>query len=130
MFKQNEERDIKSAETIIGESVKVKGDFYAQGNIVVDGTLNGSVKTAGDLFVGQKANIVAEVEAKSARIEGVVAGNIKVKDLLEIGASAKINGDVQAGSLTVAKGAVLNGQYTMGEAQVKEKEEIKKDKVK
>lgn len=129
MFKQNEMKDIKNAETVIGESVKVKGDFYAQGNIVIDGMLSGSVKTAGDLFIGNKANVVASVEAKNAHIEGVVAGNVKVKELLEIGASAKINGDVQAGALTVAKGAILNGQYIMSH-ETTAKDETKKEKVK
>lgn len=126
MFKQNEIKDSKNAETVIGESVKVKGDFTAKGNIVIEGTLSGSIKTASDLFVGEKANVNASIVAKNAHIEGVVAGNIKVAELLEIGSKAKITGDVQATSISVAKGATINGQYSMNNAEETQlKKEVK-----
>src|SRR3989338_7409902 len=83
-------------ETVIGPSVKVKGDFNAQGNIVVDGTVDGSLKTAGNLEVGEQAKVTANIEAKEAKIGGQVKGNIKIKGFLEVTASAKIFGDIEA----------------------------------
>ena len=37
-------QDLNKFETIIGPSVKVKGDFNAQGNVIVEGTVDGSLK--------------------------------------------------------------------------------------
>ena len=77
-------------ETVIGPSVKVKGDFNAQGNIIVEGIVEGNLKTAGNLEVGEKAKVTANVEAREAKIGGEIRGNVKIKGFLEITATAKI----------------------------------------
>lgn len=111
--KQKDEFEIKEAETVIGPSVRVKGDFHGQGNLIVEGFVEGSLKTGSSLYVGDKARVTADIEAREARIGGEIKGNIKVKGYLEVAASAKISGDIEAGSLSVARGAVLNGKCTM-----------------
>ncbi|PIV51940.1 hypothetical protein CO115_04815 [Candidatus Falkowbacteria bacterium CG_4_9_14_3_um_filter_36_9] len=126
MFKkQNEETLIKDAETIIGPSIKIKGDFFGKGNIIVEGILEGSLKTSSGLYVGDKAKITAAIEAKDAKIGGEVKGNIKIKGYLEILATAKINGDVEALGISVAKGAFINGRLTM-KTDEKESADLKK----
>jgi cytoskeletal protein CcmA (bactofilin family) len=112
--KPNEKGGVKDVETIIGPSVKVKGNFHGQGSIVVEGILEGSLKTEESLYVGREAKITANVEAKEAKIDGQINGNIKIKGYLEIGQTAKILGDVEAASISIAKGAILNGKCTMG----------------
>lgn len=109
-------------ETIIGPSVKVKGNFSGAGNMVVEGILEGSLKTGGHLIVGEKAKISGNIEAQAAQINGEVAGNIKVEGALEIAASAKINGDLEMAELAVARGASVNGKCAM-KTFIKEKEE-------
>ncbi len=114
MFKKHDQGEsFKKVETIIGASVKVKGDFNSQGNIVVEGIVQGNLKTKGSLLVGDKAKITANVEAKEAKIGGEIKGNVKIKDYLELTATAKIFGDVEASSLSVERGAILNGKCTM-----------------
>lgn len=100
----------KDAETIIGASIKVKGNFQGQGNIIIEGALEGSLKTDSNLFVGEKAKVVANIESKDAIINGEVRGNIKTKGYLALGGSAKIFGDIQYGELSIEKGAIINGQ--------------------
>lgn len=131
MFKQQEKNNgFKEVETIIGPSVKVKGNFHSQGNIVVEGIFEGSIKTNGNIFIGDKAKISANIEAKEARIGGEVIGNIKVKEYLEIVSSAKIFGDVEYSSISVERGAVLNGKCTMSAGIKKENGETSKIAIK
>ena len=111
---QNEKGGLKEAETIIGPSVKVKGNFHGQGNIVVEGILEGSLKTQSSLHIGDKAKVTANVEAKEATISGEVVGNIHAKGYLEIGPTAKITGNIEAASLSISRGAILNGKCIMG----------------
>lgn len=113
MFNKAEERGGKNIETIIGPSVKVKGNFNAQGNVVIDGILEGSIKTEGEIYVGEKAKITASIDAKAAKINGEVNGSIKVLGYLEIGATAKINGDIETKEISIAKGASVNGKCSM-----------------
>ena len=111
--KDNAPEKIKDAETIIGASVKVKGNFQGQGNIIIEGILDGSLKTEANLFVGDQAKVTANIESKDATINGEVHGNIKAKGYLAIGRNAKIFGDIQYGEISMARGAALNGQIAM-----------------
>ncbi len=126
MFKNNEaEETKKSAETIIGSALKVKGNFQGKGNIIVEGEVVGSLKTDNYVLIGDKAKITANIEAQTSRISGVVEGSVTIDGHLEITASAKINGDIQCSSLSVEKGALLNGKCSMGQPgkkEVKQKE--------
>lgn len=100
----------EGVETIIGPSVKIEGNFICQGGIVIEGEVKGVVSTQGFLEVGEKATVVADVTAKEAKVGGEIRGNVKAEGYLELTASAKIIGDIEAGSLSVAQGAVIKGK--------------------
>lgn len=113
MFKNDQEENFKKVETIIGPSVKVKGDFNSQGNIIVEGIVEGSLKTSGSLRVGDKAKVMANVSAKEARVSGEIKGNVKIEGYLELTATAKILGDVKATGISMERGAILHGNCNM-----------------
>jgi cytoskeletal protein CcmA (bactofilin family) len=129
--KENRLEKFKDAETVIGASIKVKGNFQGQGNIIIEGTLEGSLRTDANIFISDRAKVVANVESKDVIINGEVRGNIKAKNYLAIGGTAKIFGDVQYGEISIEKGAAINGQLLMlaeenrrGEkAKIEEREE-------
>jgi cytoskeletal protein CcmA (bactofilin family) len=100
-------------ETIVGPSVNVEGDFASEGNIIVKGSVAGSVHTSRNLSVEPGARILANVKAGSARIAGEVKGNIKVKDSLELSGTAKVLGDVEAKILVIEAGALICGKVWM-----------------
>jgi cytoskeletal protein CcmA (bactofilin family) len=112
--KDNNQINIKEAETIIGPTIKVKGNFHGQGNIIIEGLVEGSIKTDKFLLIGDKSKINANIEAKDAKIGGEVKGNINISGYLEISSSAKISGEIKASQISVARGAILNGQLIMG----------------
>ena len=126
MFNKQDQGDVfNEFETVIGPSVKVKGDFNGQGNIIVEGTVDGNLKTNGNLEVGKTAKITANLEAKEAKIGGQGAGNVKIKGFLEVTATAKIFGDVETSGLSIERGAIFNGKCTMT-AGVEEAKKINK----
>ena len=100
-------------ETVVGPSVQVEGDFSSEGNIIVKGTVSGSVKTSRLLSVEQGAKILANVRAGSAVVAGQVKGNITVSDRVEFTETAEILGDIQCQTLIVAPGAILQGKINM-----------------
>jgi cytoskeletal protein CcmA (bactofilin family) len=127
MFNRDQkEFDVKEAETIIGPSVKVKGNFTGQGNIIIEGEVEGNIKTNKFLLVGNRAVITASIDASEAKIGGTINGNITIKGYLEITASARITGDINAAEISVERGAMINGKCNMsGEKNKKEIEETK-----
>jgi cytoskeletal protein CcmA (bactofilin family) len=103
-------------ETIIAASVKVEGDFASQGNVLIEGVVEGSIKTERDLRVGEQARIAADVSALNAVVAGEILGNLTVGERLELEATARVRGDVRAKVLVVSAGASINGRLSMGEA--------------
>lgn len=100
-------------ETVVGPSVQVEGDFASEGNIIVKGTVSGSVKTSRLLRVETGAKILANVKAQEAIIAGQVKGNVRVSDRLELTETAQILGDIACATLVVAAGALVHGKVSM-----------------
>lgn len=102
-----------SEETIIAHGVRVEGDFKSQGDVLIEGEVNGNIQTAGDLRVGEQSKIKADVIAKNAAIAGEVRGNIQIASRLELTQTAQIIGDITVDVLSIAPGAQVNGKITM-----------------
>lgn len=100
-------------ETIIGPTVKVDGDFVGEGNILVQGVVNGSLKTKGNLYVETGAKIKADIEASSAVVKGDIKGNLSIKENLELGKSSIVEGDIITKVLSMEPGAILNGHCSI-----------------
>lgn len=118
MFK-DQTNNVTETDTIIGPSVKVEGDFVTEGNIMVEGTVCGKIKTEKNIKVGSKSKIFASVYAENALISGEIQGNIRVKNKLELTPTAKIFGDIRTGTLIIASGSILNGKCQMGDSKSK-----------
>lgn len=114
----------KDAETIIGSSVKVEGNFVCEGDMIVDGEVKGKIETNGFLQVGSKSVINADVKAGNGKISGQVKGNVIIEGYLEITSTANILGDINVGLISIERGAVINGQCVM----LGEKEDASKAK--
>lgn len=101
-------------ETIIAAGVQLEGDFTSQGNVLIEGAVQGSLRTERDLRVGENAVITADVKAANAVVAGEVRGNVIISGKLELETSARVFGDIKTGVLVVASGATMNGQIKMG----------------
>ena len=109
-----EEGQEASSETIIGPSVKVEGNFNGEGNIIVQGQVQGNLTTTKDLEINEGAKIEADIEAQNIKVSGEITGNIKCHGTTELLSSAKVNGDVDTDVISIENGAQLNGKCTSG----------------
>jgi cytoskeletal protein CcmA (bactofilin family) len=100
--------------TVIARGVKVEGEFHSQGDVVIEGEVQGTVSTAGTLTVGSEARIKANVSAEEAVISGTIDGNLDVKKQAVLHASARLKGDLTAERITVESGAALEGRVQVG----------------
>jgi len=105
--------NIKDAETVIGPAIKVKGNFHGKGNIIIEGSLDGSIKTDSSLLIGEKATVKADIKAKEAVINGSVDGNINIDKALSLGKTASVKGDVICAQISISQGAKINGTFSM-----------------
>lgn len=117
MFERKEEFVTTGvAETVVGTSVKLKGNLKSDGDITVDGSVNGEIKTKGTVTIGPNANIIANVHAKNVNVAGTIQGNVVATDRLSISESGRIYGDIAANILSISAGALFSGKSTMSES--------------
>ncbi len=109
----DKKQETNQAETIVGPSVKVEGELHSQGNVRIDGQVQGNVQTTQNLAVGEQAIITANVKALNAVIAGKVKGNITAEEALEITETGQVEGDITAKILSIAPGAIFRGQCQM-----------------
>ena len=111
MFKKDQNfENFTEAETIIGESVLVKGNFESNGNLIINGSLEGEIKTRGAVLVGEKSKKNANISAQEMMVKGNIVGNLSVSEYLAIGESAKILGDIECSQISIERGAEINGR--------------------
>ena len=114
MAQQYQDESMNTApETVVGPSVKIQGDLNSEGNIRIEGQVQGKVKTSQSVFIGSGAKITADVLAGNAVIGGEVQGNIKISGSLILQATAVIIGDINCSVLRVEDGALFTGKCSM-----------------
>lgn len=114
-------------ETIIAFGVRLEGDLVAEGDLVIEGEIHGTIKTKGDLRIGDQALVEANIEANNAVVSGEIRGNILVHGKLELFPSSKMTGDVVTDVLAIGPGAQVNGNISMGGEATKGKKRAEPD---
>lgn len=95
--------------TYIAEDCEIKGSIDSKGNARIDGKVEGTIRIAGDLVIGQSAVLQANIEAQTISVAGEVRGNVKAKDLLELASSSRLYGDINTKQLKIDQGARFVG---------------------
>ena len=104
--------EVKALNTI-AQDTKVKGNIESDGDIRIDGILEGDLDCKGRVVVGPDSKINGPIRCTSAEIMGFINGEIVVKDLLSLKASASITGNLTMGKLSVEPGARFVGHCKM-----------------
>lgn len=106
-------------QTIIGEGTEIKGQIQSNGVVRIDGFLEGTISHTGELIIGPKGRLVANVESKAMVIAGEVRGEVNVEGKLELLQGARLLADVRCGHLVVHQGALFHGQSHMAKEETK-----------
>ncbi len=113
MFSKNNKRTStpapqpKAPPSIISSDLKIVGDLHSDGEIQIDGTVNGDIRTAA-LVIGETAKVTGEIVADAVRVLGTVNGQIKAK-VVKLAASAHVVGNIMHEDLSIETGAFLEG---------------------
>jgi cytoskeletal protein CcmA (bactofilin family) len=93
--------------SIISADLRIAGDLICQGDIQVDGQVEGDIRS-GSVVIGEGAVVTGSVEAENVRICGKLIGQVKADNVI-LEKTAHVTGDVLHHSLAIAQGAFLEG---------------------
>jgi cytoskeletal protein CcmA (bactofilin family) len=114
-----EAEEISESNNIIGKGTYLRGDLESQGNVRLEGRVEGNVRCKKKVAVGVKSSILGNLVAQNAELAGEIHGTVEVVDTLLLKSTCVIQGDIVANKLIVEPGAVFNGSCKMG-VKVKE----------
>ena len=97
----------------VGSNTTIKGNFECKEDFLVEGTVEGNLRSEGLIVLGKEAVVKGEVSAKEVAISGIVVGTVTCLEKLEIFESAKIKGTIQAPVIKMAAGAQINARIIM-----------------
>jgi len=93
---------------------KIIGTVITDSDMRIDGTVEGDVKCAGKLVVGEHGLVKGTVECQNAEIMGRLDGKIDVKYTLALRATSNLKGEIKTGTLMIEPNAIFNGNCSMG----------------
>lgn len=109
MFGKGDRAAARSGDlSFIGTGVTVTGNIGGDGNLHVDGRIDGDV-TCATLIVGERGEINGNVRAGDARIAGTVNGAVAA-EVLTVTDTARIVGDMSYDAVSIETGAQVEGR--------------------
>jgi len=104
--------EVKALNTF-AQDTKITGNIDSDGDIRLDGVLEGKLNCKGRVVIGPEARVKGTIFASNAEILGNVEGEITVIELLSLKATAVITGDLVMGKFSVEPGARFTGNCKM-----------------
>jgi len=123
-----------NTDTRIAKSSLLNGDLEVTGTLLIEGRIEGNIKSHDNIYIGKTAVVKGDITAKNTYIFGVVQGNITTDGFLYLSASSKLFGNVKANSFNVEKGSVYRGlcetsEHDESAGSSVDEQEVKKESV-
>jgi cytoskeletal protein CcmA (bactofilin family) len=133
MFTKPEEKksvvDMVNSSNVISKETRIKGNIDAQGNIRIEGTVEGFITSKSKIVIGDSAVIKGNISSVEAEISGKVDGEVACSEILYLKKTAYISGNIITKKLVVENGAVFDGQCQMNNKALKVSKKDGEDEV-
>ena len=105
--------------SIISADLKIVGDLHSNGDLQIDGAVEGDI-TSRSVTVGEGAVVRGALVAENVRVYGAVFGQIKANSVT-LAKTAKVEGNVVHQALSMEAGAALCGTLSRLDTAVGER---------
>lgn len=99
--------------SVIAPQMAVSGDLESDGDIRIDGTVNGNIFCRAKVVVVSTGKVLGDIQALHVDIHGTVKGNIAAGEMLTLRSKSDITGNLVTKKLQIEPNAIFNGCCTM-----------------
>lgn len=99
--------------SVLGGGMTVTGDVTGDGELRIEGRVEGSVSTKGRVIVDAGGEVEGGIEAEEVIASGKVSGNIKAKGAARLKKGCRVEADIEAAVIELEEGGVVNGRIQM-----------------
>lgn len=101
----------EGAQARIGGSTRVRGRIHGDGDLVVEGQVEGDVAIRGELTVAEGASLTSKaVEAQTVTIAGAFEGDVAATGPVRVVGGARVRGNLRGSSVSIDEGARYSGR--------------------
>ena len=112
--REQEDKSSESGSTIIGPSISIKGEITGEGDLMVQGQVEGTIDFKNNnVTIDSTGRIKADINARIITIEGEVEGNLLGEKKIVLRPSGRVRGDMRAPAINLEEGAKFKGNIDM-----------------
>jgi len=107
---------------MIGSTIKIKGEISGDENLMIDGSVEGTIDLAAhEVTVGESGKVKADIKGKVVTVNGQVTGDITGGEKVIITKSGNVRGNIVTPRMSLEDGAVFKGSIDMDPNDVSSK---------
>jgi cytoskeletal protein CcmA (bactofilin family) len=99
--------------SVLGPTLRCRGELSAQEDLIIQGSVEGSITHTQSLTVGTDGSMKGDIRARVIVIDGKVEGDLYATESVNVRATAKVKGNVFAPRVGITEGAFFQGQIEM-----------------
>jgi len=108
-------RSGETREARIGSSARVRGRIHGDGDLVVEGQVDGGLAIRGDLTIAEGGSVKSEgsghgVEAHAVHIAGALTGDVNASGPVRLSGTAQVSGNLRGSAVAIDEGARFAGR--------------------
>lgn len=99
--------------TLVAGNAVWEGKLRSDGDVRVEGVVQGEIDTAATLVIAQEARVMGTIRARNVLIGGEVEGDVLCEERLEVLPGGSARGQINSGTLVVHEGAYIDSRFQM-----------------
>jgi cytoskeletal protein CcmA (bactofilin family) len=95
----------------IGSGARVRGRIHGDGDLVVEGQVEGDLAIRGELTIAEGASVASEaIEAHSVVVAGSLEGDVAASGTVRLVSGSRVRGNLRGSSVSIDEGARFSGR--------------------
>lgn len=100
-------------QSVLAKGVVITGDISTDGDIIIEGSINGNLTSAGNIIVNENAEITGNISGENLSVSnGHIQGDISVDKNLTISKDSSVEGNIIADNFNLSGQVVGNVQVS------------------
>ncbi|MBC7984579.1 MAG: polymer-forming cytoskeletal protein [Candidatus Obscuribacterales bacterium] len=99
--------------SILPPSMRFKGELSADEDLLIQGTIEGTIHHTQRVTIGKEGKIKANISANIIKVEGTVEGDLQAEHSVHVNQSGNLRGNIRAPSVCLVEGSHFNGAVDM-----------------
>ena len=99
--------------SVLPPSLKFKGELSADEDLLIQGTIEGTIHHTQRVTVCEEGKVKANIRAQVIKVEGQVEGDLHADRSVFLAESGNLRGNIHAPSVCLVEGSHFNGAIDM-----------------